>query len=119
MDRKMSNISKEEILKLVKEISLDKDESIFSSDLIEDIVIKEGHVQISIFANKDNFQILEKVGKKIEKTLKKSINALSITSVLTNHIESNQVDQKVFQVDQIDDNESLKKFKNIIAIASG
>ena len=47
----MSNISKEEILKLVKEISLDKDESIFSSDLIEDIVIKEGHVQISIFAN--------------------------------------------------------------------
>ena len=29
MDRKMSNISKEEILKLVKEISLDKDESIF------------------------------------------------------------------------------------------
>ena len=108
----MSNISKEEILKLVKEISLDKDESIFSSDLIEDIVIKEGHVQISIFANKDNFQILEKVGKKIEKTLKKSINALSITSVLTNHIESNQVDQK-------DDNESLKKVKNIIAIASG
>ena len=68
----MSNITKEEILKLVKEISLDKDESIFSSDLIEDIVIKEGHVQISIFANKDNFQILEKVGKKIEKTLKKS-----------------------------------------------
>ena len=92
----MSNISKEEILKLVKEISLDKDESIFSSDLIEDIVIKEGHIQISIFANRDNFQILEKVGKKIEKTLKKSINALSITSVLTNHIESNQVDQKDF-----------------------
>ena len=96
----MSNISKEEILKLVKEISLDKDESIFSSDLIEDIVIKEGHVQISIFANKDNFQILEKVGKKIEKTLKKSINALSITSVLTNHIESNQVDQKARILDQ-------------------
>ena len=115
----MSNISKEEILKLVKEISLDKDESIFSSDLIEDIVIKEGHVQISIFANKDNFQILEKVGKKIEKTLKKSINALSITSVLTNHIESNQVDQKDDQVDQKDDNESLKQVKNIIAIASG
>ena len=69
----MSNISKEEILKLVKEISLDKDESIFSSDLIEDIVIKEGHVQISIFANKDNFQILEKVGKKIEQTILKAI----------------------------------------------
>jgi len=112
MDRKMSNLSEEEILKLVKEISLDKDEKIFSADLIEDIVIKEGHVQISIFANKDNFKILEKVGKKIEETLKKSIDALSITAVLTNHIENDQVDQK-------DDNESLKKVKNIIAIASG
>jgi len=108
----MSNLSEEEILKLVKEISLDKDEKIFSADLIEDIVIKEGHVQISIFANKDNFKILEKVGKKIEETLKKSIDALSITAVLTNHIENDQVDQK-------DDNESLKKVKNIIAIASG
>ncbi len=99
----MSNLSEEEILKLIKEISLDKDEKIFSSDLIEDIVIKEGHVQISIFANKDNFQILEKVGKKIEETLKKSINALSITSVLTNHIENNQIDQKDDQVDKKDD----------------
>ena len=92
----MSNISKEEILKLVKEISLDKDESIFSSDLIEDIVIKEGHVQISIFANKDNFQILEKVGKKIEKTLKKSINALSITSVLI--VLSTETNNKVYNL---------------------
>ena len=40
----MSNISKEEILKLVKEISLDKDESIFSSDLIEDIVLSLIHI---------------------------------------------------------------------------
>ena len=115
----MSNLSKEEILKLIKEISLDKEEEIFSIELIEDIVIKEGHVQISIFANKDNFQIIEKVGKKIEESLKKSIDALSITAVLTNHIESNQVDQKNDQVDQKDDNESLKKVKNIIAIASG
>ena len=53
----MSNLSKEEILKLIKEISLDKDEEIFSIELIEDIVIKEGHVQISIFANKDNLTV--------------------------------------------------------------
>ena len=52
----MSNISKEEILKLLKEISLDKDESIFSNDLIEDILIKENHVQISIFATKIIFK---------------------------------------------------------------
>ena len=109
----MSNLSKDLIIKAINDISLDKDEKIFSANLIEDIVIKEGHVQISIFANKDNFQILEKVvQKKIEKNLKKSIGALSITAVLTNHIENNNENEK-------DDNESLKNVKNIIAIASG
>ncbi len=101
----MSNLSKDLIIKAINDISLEKDEQIFSTNLIEDVVIKEGHVQISIFANKDNFQILEKVTKKIEKNLKNSIDALSITAVLTNHIENN--------------NENLKNVKNIIAIASG
>ncbi|MED5484913.1 MAG: P-loop NTPase, partial [Pseudomonadota bacterium] len=108
----MSNLSKDLIIKAINDISLEKDEQIFSTNLIEDVVIKEGHVQISIFANKDNFQILEKVTKKIEKNLKNSIDALSITAVLTNHIENNNENEK-------DDNENLKNVKNIIAIASG
>ena len=108
----MSNLSKDLIIKAINDISLEKDEQIFSTKLIEDVVIKEGHVQISIFANKDNFQILEKVAKKIEKNLKNSIDALSITAVLTNHIENNNENEK-------DDNENLKNVKNIIAIASG
>ena len=108
----MSNLSKDLIIKAINDISLEKDEQIFSTNLIEDVVIKEGHVQISIFANKDNFQILEKVAKKIEKNLKNTIDALSITAVLTNHIENNNENEK-------DDNENLKNVKNIIAIASG
>ena len=71
----MSNLSKDLIIKAINDISLEKDEQIFSANLIEDVVIKEGHVQISIFANKDNFQILEKVAKKLKKTLRKSIDA--------------------------------------------
>ena len=66
----MSNLSKDLIIKAINDISLEKDEQIFSVKLIEDVVIKEGHVQISIFANKDNFQILEKVAKKMKKILR-------------------------------------------------
>ena len=69
MDRKMSNLSKDLIIKAISAISLEKDEQIFSANLIEDVVIKEGHVQISIFAKKDTFQILEKVATKLEKII--------------------------------------------------
>tara|TARA_B100000700_G_scaffold147471_1_gene164299 strand:+ start:25 stop:1065 length:1041 start_codon:yes stop_codon:yes gene_type:complete len=115
MDRKMSNLSNKAILKAINDISLEKDEQIFSTKLIEDIVIKDGHVQISIFANKNNFQTLEKVAKKIEDNLDKAIDALSITAVLTNHIEKKIDNEK----EEKDDNESLKNVKNIVAIASG
>jgi len=111
----MSNLSNKAILKAINDISLEKDEQIFSTKLIEDIVIKDGHVQISIFANKNNFQTLEKVAKKIEDNLDKAIDALSITAVLTNHIEKKDDNEK----EEKDDNESLKNVKNIVAIASG
>jgi len=111
----MSNLSNKAILKAINDISLEKDEQIFSTKLIEDIVIKDGHVQISIFANKNNFQTLEKVAKKIEDNLDKAIDALSITAVLTNHIEKKIDNEK----EEKDDNESLKNVKNIVAIASG
>ena len=115
----MSKLSKDLIIKAISAISLEKDEQIFSANLIEDVVIKEGHVQISIFANKDNFQILEKVAKKIEKNLKSAIDALSITAVLTNHIKNNHENEKDDNENEKDENENLKNVKNIIAIASG
>ena len=42
----MSNLSKDLIIKAINDISLEKDEQIFSTNLIEDVVTKEGHVQI-------------------------------------------------------------------------
>ena len=51
----MSNISKEEILEKINKIDLTNEESIFSTKLIEDILIKDGHIQISILANNDNY----------------------------------------------------------------
>jgi len=107
----MSNISKEEILEKINKIDLTKEESIFSTKLIEDILIKDGHIQISILANNDNYKILEKVGKKIESHLKKDKRLLSITPILTNEVKETKKNKK--------DDISIEGVKNIIAIASG
>jgi len=107
----MSNISKEEILEKINKIDLTKEESIFSTKLIEDILIKDGHIQISILANNDNYKILEKVGKKIESHLKKDKRLLSITPILTNEVKETKKNKK--------DDINIEGVKNIIAIASG
>jgi ATP-binding protein involved in chromosome partitioning len=107
----MSNISKKEILGIIKEIKLESDESLFSEKLIEDIIVKDGHLQISILANIDNFQKLESVSKKIENHLKKDERFLSVTCVLTNETENNKESEK--------DENKIEGVKNIIAIASG
>jgi len=107
----MSNISKKEILGIIKEIKLEGDESLFSEKLIEDIIVKDGHLQISILANIDNFQKLENVGKKIENHLKKDERFLSVTCVLTNETENKKESEK--------DENKIEGVKNIIAIASG
>ncbi len=107
----MSNISKEEILEKINKIDLTNEESIFSTKLIEDILIKDGHIQISILANNDNYKILEKVGKKIESHLKKDKRLLSITPILTNEVKETKKNKK--------DDISIEGVKNIIAIASG
>ena len=107
----MSNISKKEILGIIKEIKLESDESLFSEKLIEDIIVKDGHLQISILANIDNFQKLESVSKKIESHLKKDERFLSVTCVLTNETENNKESEK--------DENKIEGVKNIIAIASG
>ena len=105
----MSNLTKDTILGIIKSITLNKDEKIFNNDLIEDILIKEDEVQILISTTKENYKILENVGKKIELSLKKSFKKIDIITVFTNHIENNEEDE----------NYNLKKIKNIIAIASG
>ncbi|MEC9414620.1 MAG: Mrp/NBP35 family ATP-binding protein [Pseudomonadota bacterium] len=107
----MSNISKEEILEKINKIDLTNEESIFSTKLIEDILIKDGHIQISILANNDNYKILEKVGKKIESHLKKDKRLLSITPILTNEVKETKKNKK--------DDINIEGVKNIIAIASG
>ncbi len=107
----MSNISKEEILEKIGKINLNSEESIFSTQLIEDILIKDGHVQISILANNENHQILDKVGKKIAIHLKKDEKFLSVTPVLTNEVKENKQTKK--------DDINIEGVKNIIAIASG
>ena len=110
----MSNISKEEILEKIGKINLNSEESIFSTQLIEDILIKDGHVQISILANNDNHQILDKVGKKIAIHLKKDERLLSITPVLTNEVKESK-QNKQNKKDDI----NIEGVKSIIAIASG
>jgi len=107
----MSNISKKEILGIINEIKIEDSESFFSDKLIEDIIIKDGHVQISILANIDNFQKLESVGKKIENHLKKDERFLSVTCVLTNETED---------IKKSEENKNkIEGVKSIIAIASG
>ena len=107
----MSNISKKEILGIIKKIKLEGDESLFSEKLIEDIIVKDGHLQISILANIDNFQKLESVSKKIENHLKKDVRFLSVTCVLTNEKGNNKESEK--------DENKIEGVKSIIAIASG
>ena len=107
----MSNISKKEILGIIKKIKLEGDESLFSEKLIEDIIVKDGHLQISILANTDNFQKLESVSKKIENHLKKDERFLSVTCVLTNEKGNNKESEK--------DENKIEGVKSIIAIASG
>ena len=65
----MSNITKDTILGIIESIELNKDEKIFNNDLIEDILIKEDEVQILISTTKENYKILENIGKKIELSL--------------------------------------------------
>ena len=105
----MSNLTKDTILGIIESIALNEDEKIFNNDLIEDILIKENEVQVLISTTRENYKILENVGKKIEAAFKKSFKNIDIITVFTNHIENNEKDE----------NDNLKKIKNIIAIASG
>ena len=119
----MPEISREKIEKIIRETKLSSGENLIDEGLIEDIVCKDGHVQISIFANQENFKIIDPLRKQIENTLKKIEGILSATCVLTNISTNNKVDEESVKTKE----ESVKTkkeskvegVKKIIAVASG
>ena len=80
----MTNITKEIIENKLTEIILDNKKSLVESGIIEGISHKDGHVQISLYANKENVEEIEKISKIVEKDLISIPGMLSVTAVLTN-----------------------------------
>lgn len=109
----MTNITKEIIENKLTEIILDNKKSLVESGIIEGISHKDGHVQISLYANKENVEEIEKISKIVEKELISIPGMLSVTAVLTNETSNEKKSSKKDPVDKIEG------IKNIIAIASG
>ncbi len=109
----MTNITKEIIENKLTEIILDNKKSLVESGIIEGIGHKDGHVQISLYANKENVEEIEKISKIVEKELISIPGMLSVTAVLTNETSNEKKSSKKDPVDKIEG------IKNIIAIASG
>ena len=68
----------------LKKIILPNEKYLIKEEIIEGISFKEGHIQISLFANKDNLEEIEVVGKIIKKELQNIDGVISVTTVLTN-----------------------------------
>ena len=109
----MTNITKEIIENKLTEIILDNKKSLVESGIIEGISHKDGHVQISLYANKENVEEIEKISKIVEKDLISIPGMLSVTAVLTNEPVNEKKSSQKEPVDKIEG------IKNIIAIASG
>lgn len=109
----MTNITKEIIENKLTEIILDNKKSLVESGIIEGISHKDGHVQISLYANKENVEEIEKISKIVEKYLISIPGMLSVTAVLTNEPVNEKKSSQKEPVDKIEG------IKNIIAIASG
>lgn len=108
---------KEIIEEKLKKIILPNKKYLFEEEIIEGISFKKGNVQISLFANKDNIEEIEVVGKIIKKELQNIDGVVSVTTVLTNEPskksnsrESENKKQKIHKIDNV---------KKIIAVASG
>ena len=101
----------------LKKIILPNKKYLIEEEIIEGISFKEGHIQISLFANKDNLEEIEVVGKIIKKELQNIDGVISVTPVLTNEpnkkSNSNKIKDKKQKIQQINN------VKKIIAIASG
>ena len=78
----------ENIKKIIEEkltiIKLPNKKKLIEEEIIEGISYKDGHIQISLFANKDNIDEIEFVGKLIKKELQNIEGVISVTTVLTN-----------------------------------
>ena len=101
----------------LKKIILPNKKNLFEEEIIEGISYKEGHVQISLFANRDNIEEIEVVGKIIKKELQSIDGVINVSTVLTNEPNkknnSSEIESKKQKIHKIDN------VKKIIAVASG
>lgn len=101
----------------LKKIILPNKKYLIEEEIIEGISFKDGHIQISLFANKDNIEEIEVAGRIIKKELQNIDGVISVTTVLTNEPtkknNSNKNENKKQKIDKIGN------IKKIIAVASG
>ena len=111
----------ENIKKIIEEkltiITLPNKKKLIEEEIIEGISYKDGHIQISLFANKDNIEEIEFVGKLIKKELQNIEGVISVTTVLTNEPNKRETNDKTEEKKQ--KIQQINNVKKIIAIASG
>ena len=111
----------ENIKKIIEEkltiITLPNKKKLIEEEIIEGISYKDGHIQISLFANKDNIEEIEFVGKLIKKELQNIEGVISVTTVLTNEPNKRETNDKT--EDKKQKIQQINNVKKIIAIASG
>ena len=112
----MTNITQEMIEDELAKITLGNKKSILEANIVEGISHKDGHIQISLYANKSNIEEIEKIGKIIEKKLTTIKGVMSITAVLTNEPAKEEKSKKLSKDQSVN---KIEGVKNIIAIASG
>ena len=112
----MTNITQEMIEDELAKITLGNKKSILEANIVEGISHKDGHIQISLYANKSNIEEIEKIGKIIEKKLTAIKGVMSITAVLTNEPIKEEKSKKLSKDKSVN---KIEGVKNIIAIASG
>jgi len=112
----MTNITQEMIEDELAKITLGNKKSILEANIVEGISHKDGHIQISLYANKSNIEEIEKIGKIIEKNFTTIKGVMSITAVLTNEPRKEEKSKKLSKDRSVN---KIEGVKNIIAIASG
>ena len=112
----MTNITQEMIEDELAKITLGNKKSILEANIVEGISHKDGHIQISLYANKSSIEEIEKIGKIIEKKITTIKGVMSITAVLTNEPIKEEKSKKLSKDKSVN---KIEGVKNIIAIASG
>ena len=113
----MSQNTKKIIEEKLRNIEFSENKNLLKQRIIEGISYKEGHIEISLYANKDNIEEIEGVAKIIKKELKEIDGVISVTTVLTNEpIKKENSTNKAKTEKKIQPIDNIKK---IIAVASG